>query len=270
MFESIRSKLFASFFMVLLIVLGLGGIAYYFTETTSAEVANVIDRDFNGSIAVFELAVLGQKIRRYEKEYFMYIGNAEKQNKYENEWTQTFNSIKEKLGVIYENKNGRWALADLNVFLAWEKSADAYGKGFKDVIRQVDEGKLTNTLDANAAVQDAKNAFRTFVNGTIEFANKKYADASVSQQRIEKRADLLRLVIIVSVASGVVLCMLLLTVVPRSITKPIKMLSEAADNMSLGNLDVQVPTKVGIKDFINLAQTLERMRVSQKAFLARM
>lgn len=269
MFKSIRAKLMFSFTLVFLVSVGLGTVSYYFTQENNRLVEQAVNRDFNGSIQISELAILAQKIRRYEKEYFMYIGNAEKQAKYEREWGETFAKISAKLGAIIADRSGLWRVADRIKFGHWQASLNAYGSGFRNVVEQVNTGELNGTLAANAAVQEAKNKFRTLVNGTIEFANAKYADATAAAEQIHVKSDQLNVILLIALGTAAAVSLLLMITMPGSIIKPVKALSLSAATMSQGDLDKPVPTAIGISDFRELAATLERMRISQKTLLQR-
>ena len=69
--------------------------------------------------------------------------------------------------------------------------------------------------------------------------------------------------------AGAVLLITLLQLIPRSISKPVKELTEAATLMSKGDLNQQINPS-HIKEFKTLSETLERMRMSQKTLIDRM
>lgn len=92
MFQTIRMKLLASFVFVILLISTFGITVYQISQANNALVADAIDKDFNGSVAIATLAVEAQKNRRFEKEYFIYVEDAEKAKKYAKEWTDTYTS----------------------------------------------------------------------------------------------------------------------------------------------------------------------------------
>jgi HAMP domain-containing protein len=99
--------------------------------------------------------------------------------------------------------------------------------------------------------------------GAERLQNRKYASLpSRPHSQMSIRNRLLLLVLASTVGGGVSLRLMLAMVMPASIAKPIKMLSEAAISMSTGNLHQKVPVKV--RDFGGLAETMERMRISLK------
>lgn len=268
MFNTIRSKLIFSFLLVFVVMAGLTSISYFFIQENNRLVDQAIDRDFSGSIQISELAILAQEIRRYEKEYFMYIGNTEQKAKYEKEWTGTFTKIKTKLDQLMSDKSALWTANDQTEFTKWSESLQTYGKGFQKLIDDVNNGILTDTLSANNAIQNAKNAFRPLVSGTIELANQKYRDASEARRQIKIKNSQMNLILISALAITAAFCLTLILIVPRTIIKPIKSLTSSASTMSQGALETPVPAS-SIKDFDELSATLERMRISLKALLQR-
>lgn len=268
MFNTIRSKLIFSFLLVFVVMAGLTSISYFFIQENNRLVDQAIDRDFSGSVQISELAILAQEIRRYEKEYFMYIGNIEQKTKYEKEWTGTFTKIKTKLDQLINDKSARWTASDQTEFAKWSESLQTYGKGFQKLIDDVNNGILTDTLSANNAIQNAKNAFRLLVSGTIDLANQKYRDASEARQQIKIKNSQMNLILLGALIITATFCLALILIVPRTIIKPIKSLTSSASTMSQGALETPVPAS-SIKDFDELSATLERMRISLKALLQR-
>ena len=268
MFNTIRSKLIVSFLLVFVVMTGLTGIVYFFIEENSRFVDQAIEKDFNGSVQISGLAILAQEIRRYEKEYFMYINDTKNKAKYEKEWTEIFTKIKTKLDQLINDTSGLWAADDQIKFMGWSASLRIYGDGFQKIIQDVNSGILTDTLSANSAIQDAKNAFRPFVSGTIELYNQKYRDASEAHQQIKIKNNQMNLILLGTLVMTATFCLTLILIVPRTIIKPIKLLTASASTMSQGALGTPVPAS-SIKDFDELSATLERMRISLKALLQR-
>ncbi|HOT00919.1 MAG TPA: HAMP domain-containing protein, partial [Acidobacteriota bacterium] len=53
-------------------------------------------------------------------------------------------------------------------------------------------------------------------------------------------------------------------------TKPIEMITEAANKISLGDLDVPIQVKTGGDEIGRLADSLDRMRISLKSAIERL
>lgn len=269
MFKTIRAKLLSSFVLILLLMSGLGAAAYHFSQANGTLTEEAINKEFNGSVVIATLAVEAQKIRRYEKEYFIYVGDAQKAKKYQDEWTGTYKTIQSQLGAIIADHAGIWTSTEKAEFRQWEAALVAYGQGFDKVVSDVKSGALPNTLTANAAISDAKDKFRVLLDGTVKVGEQKLRNAKTAASQITEGNRVLVRVLVGAVSGSVLLCLVLAVLVPASITRPIRTLSEAAAAMSMGNLQQAVPSTVGVQDFVGLAETLERMRISLKLMMER-
>jgi HAMP domain-containing protein len=61
----------------------------------------------------------------------------------------------------------------------------------------------------------------------------------------------------------------LLITLPSAVTRPIESLTDAAEQLSKGQLDKQFSAQ-GVVEFGRLAEALERLRAAQQAFMARL
>ncbi|MGE3538921.1 MAG: MCP four helix bundle domain-containing protein [Candidatus Tectimicrobiota bacterium] len=270
MFTTIRSKLLASFGCVLLLMSGLGITVYTFVEANNQRVTEAIERDFNGSVLIAKLAVEAQKIRRFEKEYFIYVSSTEKAKKYQDEWKNTAQQLRAQLDTLLANPQALWSETERNEFKTWQAGLTAYEQGFDKVIADVQRGIIKDTTSANTAISEAKDQFRVLLDGAAKVGEFKLASARAAQAEIVQRNRLLTRVLAATVGGSLAFCLILTLLVPASIIKPITRLSEAAAAMSTGNLDQQVPAMSEARDFMGLAETLERMRISLKVMLGRL
>ncbi|MEE8482660.1 MAG: HAMP domain-containing protein [Acidiferrobacterales bacterium] len=264
----IRQKLIIGFGLIVLFLLGQSAITVHYVSKSKNLVTNAIQKDFNASNAISRIAIEGQKLRRYEKEFFIYANNTVKREKYVGEWDDAFINLASMLKDILEDTSGNWSDADKVEIGKWDKALKDYGEGFKIVVANVNAGYIKGTLDANTAIQDAKNKFKVLLKGASKGGQQKFESASSSAREIENNFKIVNLVIMVASGASIVLVIILLVVVPAAITKPIAELTRAAEVMSTGNLSSPVP-KIGGSEFAGLRDTLERMRISQKTLIQR-
>lgn len=265
----IHQKLIAGFTLIVLVILAQSALTILYVGKSEELVTNAIHRDFNASNAISRIAIEGQKLRRYEKEYFIYADNKIKRAKYVGEWDDAYLNLVSMLDEITDDNTGGWSDVDKAAVTKWRKALKQYGEGFRIVIANVDSGYIKGTLNANSAIQDAKNKFKVLLKGASVGGAKKYESARVSAREIEDNFSIVNKVIFVAAGASVVLVVLLLVVVPPAVSKPIAQLTRAAEVMSTGNLSSPVP-KIGGAEFRGLRDTLERMRISQKTLMQRM
>jgi methyl-accepting chemotaxis protein len=266
---SITSKLRTGFMIIIIFFLVQSGITYFYISSSKQLVGEAVDRSFEQSQFILQLALDGQKLRRFEKEHFIYIAEASKRDKYYQEWTEAKESIQHRLIGAIKDKPGTWSTEDLAELSLWEQSLNAYSDGFQGVHRMAVRGDLTSTTEANQEIAPAKNAFRAFLDGTDKLGKAKIAQAKQAAEDIDANFGVVYIVVFLTSAAGVILLLALSKFIPASITRPVNELAHAAEKMSKGDLDQKIKPSQ-IKEFRILSETLERMRISQKTLIDRM
>lgn len=266
---TIRNKLHLGFGLILLFILGQFAVIYLFLKESQSLVDTAITRDFQASVEVAQIGTAAQKLRRFEKEYLIYVSSPTHRSKYFADWQGTHDEIHSTLARIVKNEDGRWSEEDLGKVREWQASLDTYAYGFTNVAQSVERGQITNTLAGNDAVRDAKDAFRVLLDGTAAKIARKYQHAAASAKAIETKFQLVNIVLIVVAVAGIVLVAAMLIRVPASIARPIESLTRAAHEMSTGNLGKSISIS-GSPEFKQLADTLERMRISQQVIMSRL
>ena len=73
--KSIRSRLVAGLSLIIVFFLVQAALVWWGQDTARRDVVDATRKNTIASSQLSELAVLAQQIRRYEKEYFVYVGN---------------------------------------------------------------------------------------------------------------------------------------------------------------------------------------------------
>ncbi len=264
---SVRSKLtiaFSIFFAVLIAQLAL---VYYFSNHSASLIAKAIQAH-EQSNALTRLAIEGQKLRRFEKEFFIYADNPERRAKYSGEWNDSYEKLKEGLALLNASKSG-WSESDKEKARAWNESLRDYSSGFNKVDVAVNSGFITGTIAANMAIKEAKNRFRVFLKGTAVEIDNKVREASEFSSQVEQNfANIQKVLLVLSVVALVIGGSLLLTI-PRAIAGPISTLTESVIDISKGNISRPVEVRGG-PEVKGLAESVERLRVALKGLMLRM
>lgn len=265
--KSIKLLLQVGFVTLFAFILLQSSILYWIMNQNSTQVDNAINGDFSSSLLISRMAIEANKLRRYEKEYFIYIGNQEKMAKYENEWEKSYNNLEMMLDQALHQDKGQWSPSELNTVESWLVSLKGYGHGFQRVLEKVKEGILTDTLSANHAIVNAKKRFKILLNGTELGGEQRYNKASAAIQVIEKNNKILMIALIGTTLAVLLIVLIMLFKIPSAINGSIKTLSESANTISMGNLDEMIPIYKIKNEFLTIAHSLERMRISQKTFV---
>ena len=256
------------FALIVLFIAAQSYITLSYISSSEALVKQTISRDFNNSAVITRMAILGQELRRYEKEYFLYIGNSEKRKGYEKEWTDAYQQLQRTLVNARNNNAGDWSQPDVLEFGKWQAALEDYHRGFTLIAQNTDSGLVKSTLEANKMIQEGKNRFKVLLTGTAEYTEKRLSEAKRSESEIYSNFSLINKIVLSASAAGILLSALLMLVIPAAISRPISALTRAARLMSKGDLSQQVPVTSG-SEFRDLAETLERMRISQKTLMER-
>lgn len=295
-------------------VLGLGliiafflvqaALVWYSQATAKSEVIETARKNTLASSQLTELAVLAQQIRRYEKEYFVYVGNEERRNNYIKEWTGASDKILKLLSTMRSNESGAFSQADTGKMVNWLGAAEFYSAEMKKIFSAVNDQALRVaqaapapipapaqakgiTPVASAAATAAAPAMfaATEVNTMITAGKDRLSGVlikGVSEMSTEKTKQTLSLAevaaggfnqvfagVMLTVAVGIVIALVLMSTLPKAVTLPLENLTAAVEELSKGQLDKKVDAG-NVAEFAGLATALERMRIGQQALVARM
>jgi methyl-accepting chemotaxis protein len=305
--KSIRSRLVFGLGLIIIFFLAQAALVWYSQSTAKSTVVDTARKNTIASSQLTDLAVLAQQVRRYEKEYFVYVGNEERRNNYIKEWTGTSDKITKLLGAMRTNADGAFTSDDTAKVANWQSAADFYSAEMKKIFGAVTDqatkvaqaaqvvaipaassaGKATTTKPTEAApVAPAVAMFAaTEVNTMITAGKDRLSGVlikGVSEMSAEKTKQTLSLSevaaggfnqvfagVMLTVVVGIIIALILMVTLPKAVTTPLETLTAAVDDLSKGKLDAKVDAG-NVAEFAGLATALERMRVGQQAMVARM
>lgn len=295
---SIRSRLVAGLTLIILFFLAQAALVWWTQNTAKNEVVDATRKNTLASSELSQLAVLAQQVRRYEKEYFVYVGNEEKRNGYVKEWTDTSDKISNLLNTMSANKGAAFAKSDLTAIANWTSASEFYKSEMLKIFATVRiaaaaipaaEPAATATkavttaapaapaapsmltpVQVNDMIKDGKNRFSdVLIKGVSAMSAEKTKATLALSDAANSSFDKLLQGVLLTVAVGVLLSIFLMLTLPKAVTSPLATLTESVDNISKGNLDIKVNAS-GIKEFDGISIALERMRLGQQALVARM
>jgi methyl-accepting chemotaxis protein len=296
--KSIRSILLAGLAAIVLLFIVQAGLLSWGQKNIERDVISAVQKNTLASSLLSELAVTAQQVRRYEKEYFVYVNNVERRDGYIKEWTGTSDKMAKLVQTMRTNADGAFSADDLGKVANWASAAEFYSAEMKRIFFAVNErqGQLASSA-ATAAASIARPGTPALatpvvsmfsaveVNGMIGAGKDRLSGVlikGVSDMAAEKTKQTLALpaltkqgfdrmwnLVMASVVIGLVVAGYLALKLPAAITKPIATLSGAIDRVSKGELDVAIDTS-SPSEFSTLTAAVERMRVAQGALVARL
>jgi methyl-accepting chemotaxis protein len=169
--KSIRSRLIAGLTLIILFFLAQAALVWWSQNTAKHEVVDATRKNTLASSELSQLAVLAQQVRRYEKEYFVYVGNEEKRNGYVKEWTDASNNITNLLRTMSANEGSAFTNSDLQAVANWTIASDFYSSEMLkifDTVRSVNntaapapDATPSAPVNANVATKTGSSAAAT-------------------------------------------------------------------------------------------------------------
>ncbi len=271
---SIRGRIVFGFAILLAFIATQFGVVRYYESRTRDLVTEAITRDFSAAMKLSELAVTAQAIRRYEKEFFIYLDDEKGRKKYAADWNAAFTAIETQLREMTANTAGHFVDDDLTEARKWHAALDFYGTEMRRIIDRTSAlppgtAGPGATLAANEAIRDGKDRFRELLDGATKLERRKQSDAAESSAKIAANFDTVQSVLMVITIAGVLLGFLLLVELPNQIANAVDALVTSADKLSRGEVDKEFAAQ-DMPEFAKLAASLERLRASQASMIGRM
>lgn len=191
-------------------------------------------------------------LRRYEKDYFLNIGNQKSQYKYYEKWqneTQIFNTylndIQNRFITLNINDKDEILRNSLNHY-------SEYKSGYEIVITAIKTGKIKNPIEANQAISKYKDAIHQLEDNMNHISNKYSERLSSKESEVRRRTSsaifMIALVLFISIAIGSIFCLLIVF----SITRPIKHLTTHIMEITGKHIDLTVHIGINSKDEIGI------------------
>ena len=167
-------------------------------------------------------------LRRFEKDVFLNVDNAEKVAEYVTKWKD------QRDRLLETEDSGKAAIRSMRA------DASTYEQGFNRVLALIEQGKIKTPAEGNAAMADVKDEVRRLEQTAYDYAvhhsEKMAARAPVVTAQISRALTITLLALGLALVVGIALSML----IARSITTPLLAAVQAANQVAEGDVDVRV------------------------------
>jgi methyl-accepting chemotaxis protein len=297
--KSIRAILLTGLVLIGLLFLVQAGLLAWGQRTVERDVIENVQRNTLASAQLSELGIVAQQIRRYEKEYFVYVNNPERRENYIKEWSGAADKLNKLLQTMRGNAQSAFTAEDQGKISAWASAAEFYSAEMKKIFALVNErqtqiaasanvtpsnvaGKVPvatpapapiamySPVEVNGMIGAGKDRLSgVLIKGVTEMSEAKTKATLALPETTKAAFNKLWAGVMTSVVVGLLAAILLAIRLPAAISNPIAKLSEAVDRVSKGDLDnaidVAAPT-----EFATLTGAVERMRVAQRTLVQRL
>lgn len=301
---SINQKLVFGLAAIIVFFMAQAAAVHTMGRYTEREVVEVARRNTIAQVSLAELSALAQQIRRYEKEYFIYVGSPEKRAQYQKEWTGAMDQITTLLGKMQGNANQAFSNDDAHNITQWWKAAEFYKNEMNKVFQEVEararqvadeaekekarseaaakspkskepappvlQTRMITPVETNDMIKAGKDRFSAdLIKGVTEtFDAKSQATLALTSVTNEGFRKMIYSVI-ATVLVGIAIGLYLLVTLPRSVSRPIEHLTRTVDAISRGDT-AKTGAEISVREFQGLSGAIERMRVAQEIMVQRL
>jgi len=251
---SIAKRLALGFGVVLAFLLVVTGVGYWGTSSVNGEAETIL----NGPAKVAEYSqrvrahILG--CRRFEKDYFLNIGDKEKESEYQAKWSEQRESLVSRLADLEKYATSE---EDKKSIAVMKEEFVKYEAGFHEVQGMITAGQIRAAADANHAIIKYKDQIHAMEQAAVDLATRQ-------EEIMPKQAGLMedftkRTVAIMFTILGLTIfvAVLVAAVIGRGVVRPVNAMNAYLSELSSGEGDLTKRMEVVSGDEVgNMAKSL--------------
>jgi methyl-accepting chemotaxis protein len=182
-------------------------------------------------------------LRRFEKDYFLNIGSAEKQAAYLVKWKDQKKSLGDQLDELQKLIQTD---ADRDSIRSMQKDADRYEEGFGKVVAAIQDGYVKTPQEANGAIGVYKDDIRRLEEMADRFALKHSKAMEAVEPLLTASVQRTLSIMLTVFFAALVLTSCAGVFITRGITTPLALAVKVAERVAEGDLEARIAT--GAKD----------------------
>jgi methyl-accepting chemotaxis protein len=233
----IGQRLGLGFGAVLVMLIAVAGVGYWTLSATARSATHILEADWPLVEAAFHVRFEALKLRQYEKDLFLNVGDAEKEAHYLTLWQDNQKQVHDALADVE-----KYALSDGDHDTARAMRADlgVYEEAMQQIITQLRAKDITTPQGGNEAITAHKNVIRRFEETAMELASHHAKGFTALDKEVtdstSHSAWLMITVIIIALGFSLVVGLF----ITRSITAPLRQAVEAAERVAEGDTSITV------------------------------
>jgi len=261
---SISKRLFASFGLVLAFVLVVAAAGQWALTTSSDTAVHVLTVDFAINSAANDAHIAALDLRRFEKDYFINIGDKDKEAEYLAKWSDARQKIEQhlqKIDKLGSDDRSHDTIQQVRADLA------EYTTAFQGIARRIGTGELKTAAEANKELTPFKDHVRrieTSVETIDDDSTKRMEEKKALITSVEQSARNTTMLI---ATLALVVVFVLSVALTRSITRPIAACVDVAEKLAEGDTDQRVEVR-GKDETSQLLASMKKMIESNSAMVA--
>ncbi|HEX9050471.1 MAG TPA: MCP four helix bundle domain-containing protein, partial [Anaeromyxobacter sp.] len=214
---AIGVRLSLAFTALLVITLGVAASGYSGLERVTSTVSSMLAGEAEVARLSDDVRATALGLRRFEKDFFLNIGNADEESKYARQWADQLQKMKTDLDqldrLLDESQRHETAV--------YRRELDTYVAGFQRVQESIRSGAITNARDANLAVTPFKDPARAIIDQSDQAAEKHQKGMRAQGDLIDATSTSARNTMLTILVAAIVVGALVSLWITRSITTPL-------------------------------------------------
>ena len=263
----IGKRLGAGFSVILLMLIGVGLAGYWGINSISRETVQMLRGDAFVSEQAARLRANILQLRRAEKDIFLNVNSLEKTNDYYKAWLDWRERATARLADLEKTLTLQ---QDKEMVASMKTRMTVYERGFNQVYSMILAKKIKTPQQANAALLEVKDAVHTLTDDadTISRAANKRLEGLESV--VNKRTQFTNTIMISLSVVAIALCLVIVTIMTRSIVVPVNAITEVAGRVAEGDLshgvEIKQSDEIGMlaDSFRKMSQYLQSMAAISK------
>jgi methyl-accepting chemotaxis protein len=231
----ISTRLILGFGASLLFLVMLGGFGIYELKDISSKSNKAIEVDSNIVEYAQRLRANINMMRRYEKDAFMAIPDLAKVDEYKKKWDEAREHSKKRMDALIkleEEPKDKELLASIN------KGLEGYEAGFIKVFEKIKSGTITDTHDANKAITEYKDFTHQAEKNIVDYGTANDETMTKVKKELDKDTQHAITISIAIVLVSFIVVFIMVTLLIRSIKRPLDQIQVLVDDISQGEGDL--------------------------------
>jgi methyl-accepting chemotaxis protein len=239
MFRNLKigNRLGLAFGLLLLLMAGAAGAAYFGMSSIGAETLDMLRTDARLERASSRAQVNTLELRRFEKDTFLNMADSQKMDDYFKKWTEQREQLNLHLEEIEKYSVRK---EDQDHVALMRSQVSAYEAGFNQVVARIRDKSITHPEDANAAVAPFKDNIHRMEqiaqDMSADHAERMAGREGITKDLVGRMSSIVVVAVLIALVAGVIVSIFM----TRSITAPIFQVVSVAEKVGEGDLRVSV------------------------------
>lgn len=262
--SSIKTQIYRGILLVALLLITTAIGSLFMARSFSQDALDLVNRAVQTGTELSAVAVEAQKIRRYEKEYFIYVQDPKLRAKYAGEFDRTANQISELLTRMGNNRAQTYSATEVERVKQWQQAADFYFAEFRKISHAVNQGEETSPATVNAAIRAGKDRFAVVLEQLSQEVEARKSMVNDGKAEIITQIQWAGFAMFLLAILAVAVCIWQFLQIYGFITAPIGRIVDAAEELAAGRVPSRMEDE-SAAEFSRIMSALEMVRTRMLA-----